>query len=79
MTEELVDIMSRFDLNSKEKGDSEVKLEEMEEGLKVCKLSLIGKIVGEKVANYIGVKNYVQGAWSNTKKIKVIELGVNFY
>ncbi|XP_027158428.1 uncharacterized protein LOC113760053 [Coffea eugenioides] len=60
---------------------------ELEEVLKKFALSnleqngtcIIGKIRGEKVANFIGVKNFVTAAWGYPKNLEVAELGPNLF
>ena len=42
-------------------------------------MSLIGKVQGEKGANYTGIKNFVTSAWSYPKGLKVSELGFNIF
>lgn len=49
MAEELTEVMERLALNEKEQKGSEILLEDMSEGIKECKLSLIGKIIGESL------------------------------
>ena len=44
-----------------------------------CRLSLVGRIIGEKVANYTGVKNFSNNVWGYPRNMKVTELGPNIF
>lgn len=79
MAKELVEIMETFVLSTKEKEGSELVIDDLQEGIKKCRLSLIGKIKGEKVANFTGVRNFVLNAWGYPKKLKIAEIGTNKY
>lgn len=57
----------------------EILLDEMKEEIKICELSLIGKIVGEKIINFNGIKNSVINSWGCLKKIRVDEIGLNIF
>nr|XP_027088489.1 uncharacterized protein LOC113709831 [Coffea arabica] len=79
MAEELAEILQSFELSSKELQVTDVGREELAIGIKECQCSLIGKIMGEKIANYTGVKNFVSTAWSYPRDLKVAELGPNLF
>lgn len=79
MADELVEIIEKFDLNSKEKGGIEVEAEEMAVGITECKLCLPGKVVEERIANFNGIRNFVSSVWGCSKKLKVTELGANMF
>ena len=79
MAEDIAEILQSFTLSSKELQITDVGREELSSGLKECQSSLIGKIVGEKVANYTGVKNFVTTAWGYPKDLTVVELGPNLF
>nr|XP_027070949.1 uncharacterized protein LOC113695926 [Coffea arabica] len=79
MAEEIADILKGFTLSSKEMQVTEVGTEELTLGIKECQGSLLGKIVGEKIANYTGVKNFVTAAWGYPKDMIVAELGPNLF
>lgn len=71
--------MKKFVLSAKEKSHIVINEEDLDKGLKECHQSIIGKIVGEKKANFVGVRNYVQSNWGGTSMIKVAEIGTNFF
>ena len=41
--------------------------------------SLVGKLMGEKVANFIGVKNFTNHVWGYPRNMVVTELGPNMF
>ena len=49
------------------------------QGLAECKMSIIRKVMGEKIANIIGIKSFVNIMWGFAKNVKVIEIGVNMF
>lgn len=57
MAEELTEIMGNFALSSKEKAGTQLEVGDVREGILECQSCLIGKIRGEKVNNFTGVKN----------------------
>lgn len=44
-----------------------------------CQRSLIGRIFGDKLANYTGVKNNFSALWNSIAPFKLRELGQNFF
>ena len=54
-------------------------LGDVDVGIAECQNNLIGKVMGEKVANYTGIKNFVTTAWGFPKDMKVVELGPNLF
>lgn len=79
MAEELSTIFKRFALSDKECSEIIVETEESEKGLQDCRLSLCGKVVGEKSANVTGVKNVANQLWGYPKKMEVVEIGRNLF
>ena len=79
MAGDLAEIMQNFDLLSVELQATSLGTEEIVGGLSECKVSLIGKVMGEKVSNYTGVKNFVTVAWSYPRELRVVELGPNMF
>ena len=43
------------------------------------KCKLIGRLIGEKVANFTGVKNFTNHAWGYPRNLVVTELGPNLF
>ena len=79
MAEELADILQSFELSSKELQITDVGRDELAISIRECQCSLIGKVVGEKIANYTGAKNFVTTAWSYPRGLKIAELGPNTF
>ncbi|XP_027098956.1 uncharacterized protein [Coffea arabica] len=79
MAKELVEIMQNFTLSSKGRGSTYLDLGDVDDGIMDCQDSLIGKIKGEKIANFTGVKKFVTVAWSYPKGLEVIELWPNLF
>ena len=79
MAEEITEILQRFDLSTKERGETEIDLGDVGPSVKECKESLVGKVMGEKIINYVGVRNFVTVAWGYPKGLRVVEVGVNTF
>lgn len=56
MAKDIIEIMQKFALLNKEKGGTQLHLGDVDDGIMECQASLIGKIRGEKLANYTGEK-----------------------
>lgn len=76
MADELAEVLQRFDLFSKEAEGVDLTNDAFEKE-EECQLSLIGKVIGEKAANFTGIRNFVNFMWNHPKNLNVIELGVN--
>ncbi|KAL3536911.1 hypothetical protein ACH5RR_000277 [Cinchona calisaya] len=78
MAEELAEVFGKFKLSTKEhrglKLDNEADL-----SMNMCKNSIIGKVIGDKVVNFVGVKNFTNLRRGFPKNMEVIELGVNIF
>ncbi|XP_027103144.1 uncharacterized protein [Coffea arabica] len=79
MAEELADAIRKFDLSDKELEGTDLGVGEIDIGIQECQLSLVGRIKGEKVANFVGVKNFVTTAWGYPRNLRIIELGPNLF
>ena len=79
MAEDLVDVLQKFVLSNKEMGSTLLDLGDLDEGITECQGSIIGRIRGEKIANFTGVKNFATLAWSYPKGMKVAELGPHVF
>ncbi|XP_027178169.1 uncharacterized protein LOC113777336 [Coffea eugenioides] len=79
MAEEITEILQKFALSTKELGGTELELGDVSPSVKECEESLVGKIKGEKVINFVGVKNFVTLAWGYPKGLRVVEVGVNTF
>ena len=79
MEEELTRAFSKFELSSTELGGVDLCSEDVSEGVKDCRRSLVGRLIGTKVANYTGVKNFTNHAWGYPRNLVVTELGPNIF
>lgn len=70
MAEELTDIMQKFALSSKEIGGTKLDISDVDEGILECQESIIGRVKGEKIVNFTGVKNFITIVWSYPKNLK---------
>ncbi|XP_071933726.1 uncharacterized protein [Coffea arabica] len=75
----LTEAFKRFDLSNKERGGIDLETEDVLAGVQECKLSLVGRIMGKKVANFTGVKNYTSHVWGYPRNLHVVELGPNVF
>ena len=79
MAEKLEDAIRKFALSDKELESTDLGGEELDGGIQECQLSLVGRIKGEKVVNFVGVKNFVNSAWGYPRNLRIIELGPNLF
>ena len=79
MAEEITEILQRFVLSTKERGETELDLGDVAPSVKECKESLVGKIMDEKIINFVGMKNFVTLAWGFPNGLRVVEVGVNTF
>ena len=79
MEEELAEVLQKFALSEKQVRSTFLDLGNLDEGITECQGSIIGKIRGEKIVNFTGVKNFVTVAWSYLKGLKIAELGPTIF
>ena len=79
MADSLHRAFQKFDLGEKEAGAVDLSWGDVEEGRKECRLSLVGRIMGEKIANFTGVKNFTNHVWGYPRNMRVTELGPNVF
>ncbi|XP_027177951.1 uncharacterized protein LOC113777103 [Coffea eugenioides] len=79
MAENLTKAFQRFDLSNKEMEGIDLETDDVLAGIEECKLTLVGRIMGEKVANLTGVKNYTSHVWGYPRNLQVSELGPNVF
>ncbi|XP_027108697.1 uncharacterized protein LOC113755897 [Coffea eugenioides] len=79
MVDDLVKVFDRFDLSNKE--SSGITLDGVDEdiGKEECRKSLFGRIMGDRIANFTGVKNFVNQVWGFPKNMVAVELGANLF
>ena len=59
MAEELEEVLKNFTLSSLEQNGTWIGLDDVNAGVSECSNSIIGKIRGETMANFTGIKNFV--------------------
>ncbi|KAL3516418.1 hypothetical protein ACH5RR_023320 [Cinchona calisaya] len=79
MGEDLIEMMKKFDLSEKEASGVTLDFKDVEDGLKGCKKSLIRKIIGKKMVNKTGIRNFALSTWRRLKLFQVVELGIAFF
>ncbi|XP_027182097.1 uncharacterized protein LOC113780497 [Coffea eugenioides] len=79
MEADLSEMMQKFSLAGNELSGAMLDLGDLESGVRECKDSIIGRIMGEKIASFTGVKNFVTIAWEYPKNLAVLELGPNLF
>ena len=79
MEGDLSELLQKFSLEGNELLGTTPELEDLHNGVRACDGSLIGRVIGEKVANFTGVKNFVTAAWGYPKDFTIAELGPNLF
>ncbi|CAA0817405.1 Unknown protein [Striga hermonthica] len=79
MAEDLTDKLRKFKLSEKEEKGLEISNVDIEEGMKECQLSLLGKIYGEKKANYNGLKATLNNIWVTKNQFFIKNIGPNLF
>ena len=79
MEEELERAFRKFDLSKSELEGIDLSGDDIKEGVQDCSGSLVGKLIGEKVANFTEVKNFTNHAWGYPRNMIVTELGPNLF
>ena len=62
MAEELEEVLKKFALSGLEQNGTWIELDDIDAGVSECSNSIIGKIRGEKMVNFTGVKNFITAA-----------------
>ncbi|XP_071920723.1 uncharacterized protein [Coffea arabica] len=79
MEGDLSEFMQKFSLADNELSGATLELEDLHNGVRECECNLIGRLMGEKVANFTGVKNFMTVAWGYPRNTTVMELGPNLF
>ncbi|XP_027151948.1 uncharacterized protein LOC113752002 [Coffea eugenioides] len=79
MEEVLVSALKRFDLSEKEVEGIDLDDEDVELSVQDCRGSLVGRIMGDKIANFTGVKNFTNHVWGYPRNLRVTEIGPNVF
>nr|XP_027076011.1 uncharacterized protein LOC113699853 [Coffea arabica] len=79
MEGEMSNILQKFSLEENELVGLTLEGEDFQTGLRACENSIIGRVLGEKVINFTGIKNFVAVAWGYPRNLSVVELGPNVF
>lgn len=79
MDSEVLTRLQSFHLCDKEESGFQLETSDIQVSREECRLSLLGKIHGVKVANFTGVKNTFSSLWNSITPFKLRELGKNFF
>ncbi|XP_027072044.1 uncharacterized protein LOC113774451 [Coffea eugenioides] len=71
--------MEKFALSEKELEGANLDVGDIHLGIKECQASLVGKIKGENMVNFVGMKNFVTAAWSYLGELSIMEPGPNLF
>lgn len=79
MDPDLISKLQGFQLVTEEEHGFVVSHSDFRLSHEICTRSLIGKIYGNKVANFTGLKTILTSIWHPVSSFKIRELGVNVY
>ena len=71
MEGDLSELLQKFSLEGNELLGAVLEVEDLQHGVRACVDSLIGKVIGEKVTNFTGVKSFVAMAWGYPRNMTV--------
>ena len=77
MADNVTYAFQRFDLNSEEQDGVDLSINNIQQSVEKCQLSLVGKVIGEKVANFTGIKNFTTHIQGYSRNLRVTELKAN--
>ena len=77
--EHIEEVMRKFTLSESEREGVCLGKEELEKGIKECRLSLIGSVWGERAANITGMRSFASHAWPQLRNVKITEIKVNMF
>ncbi|KAL3503542.1 hypothetical protein ACH5RR_037991 [Cinchona calisaya] len=72
--EGLEDLLQNFSLSSKELGGANPGQEDIRKVILNCQRSLIGKVIGGKMVNYVGMKNFVNQEGNEEFNAEMLEI-----
>ena len=58
MEGDLSGLLRKFTLEGNELSGATLEVEDLHNGVRACEGSLIGRVIGEKVINFIGIKSF---------------------
>ncbi|KAL3497847.1 hypothetical protein ACH5RR_040579 [Cinchona calisaya] len=77
--DKITNVLENFDLSAKKLGGICLEEDDVSRSKNTCKKSLFGRIVGDKMANFVGVKNFVNHVWGFPRELAVVELRANLF
>ena len=79
MKVDLAEMIEKFSLVRNELSGAILDMGDLKSGIRECKDSLIGRVMGEKVVNFTDVKNFVTAAYGYPKNLTILEIGPNLF
>ncbi|CAA0831374.1 Unknown protein [Striga hermonthica] len=79
MAELLTEKIRKFKLSEKEESGLQIEEHDFALGVKDCRLSLIGKVYGEKKVNFSGLKATLGSIWVTQKQFSIRNIGINLF
>ncbi|XP_027102865.1 uncharacterized protein [Coffea arabica] len=79
MEDELAMALRRFELSDKEVGGIDLSHDDVEQSVQDCRGTLVGRIMGEKIANFTWVKQFTNHVWGYPRNLRVTEIGPNVF
>lgn len=74
MDPEVLERLGKFKLSDREEREFEIDASGTSSSREECRRSLVGRIVGENVANFTGLKQTMAKLWCAEGELRVIEL-----
>lgn len=72
-------MVHRFSRRKKEEDNINLEANDVKLSKDECARSLLGRILGEKVAIFTGISNTFSQLWCPQGSLRVVELGLNFF
>lgn len=79
METDLLNKVQSFHLLSAEENGFKLTEDDIQLSSEKCSRSLIGKLYGEKMANFTGLKNTLSLLWTSVQPFKIREMGLNLF
>ncbi|KAL3527635.1 hypothetical protein ACH5RR_012291 [Cinchona calisaya] len=78
--DKITNVLEKFSLSAKElEGICLEEDDDVSRSKNTSQKSLFGRIVGDKMANFVGVKNFVNHVWGYPRELVVVELRANLF
>lgn len=79
MEDDMVNKFSKFKLIPQEADGVEIVVTDVEQRQDECERSLLGRVWGNKTANFIGLRNTLTPLWCHKGEMQIVELSANFF